>query len=430
MKELNFSKEMFDYLNLSKSRSEELVLLETKAMDIIKSIPKTTNNIIAPEYQAKQLEAIELVNGNEYENKVYEIMMPIDQFFDKLESDNAIKLEEANKRVVRANVIFYIVLLFIGVSVFIFLVSIAKNIITNLNICIKLSSSIAEGNLKVQIDEKLLKHKTEFAMLLHSFKNMSDKLREIISQVLTSSDRISLAATEISNGNNYLSHRTEMQASSLEETASSMEEIASTIKSSADNSVHGNEMMQDSEKSVKEAGSIIEETTNNIELVYEASNKITEITKIIESIASQTNILALNAAVEAARAGEQGRGFAIVAAEVRNLAQTSQTSVKSITELIEDSAEKIKNAAETARKSLAIFQSIEEKISNTSKIMQDISSMAVEQQQGVYQVNTAITQMDTVTQQNASLVQESSAASQALMYQARELVDLMAFFKV
>ena len=321
-------------------------------------------------------------------------------------------------------------LLFIGVSVFIFLVSIAKNIITNLNICIKLSSSIAEGNLKVQIDEKLLKHKTEFAMLLHSFKNMSDKLREIISQVLTSSDRISLAATEISNGNNDLSHRTEMQASSLEETASSMEEIASTIKSSADNSVHGNEMMQDSEKSVKEAGSIIEETTNNIELVYEASNKITEITKIIESIASQTNILALNAAVEAARAGEQGRGFAIVAAEVRNLAQTSQTSVKSITELIEDSAEKIKNAAETARKSLAIFQSIEEKISNTSKIMQDISSMAVEQQQGVYQVNTAITQMDTVTQQNASLVQESSAASQALMYQARELVDLMAFFKV
>ncbi|MEI0749783.1 methyl-accepting chemotaxis protein [Brachyspira pulli] len=416
MKELNFSKEMFDYLNLSKSRSEELVLLETKAMDIIKSIPKTTNNIIAPEYQAKQLEAIELVNGNEYENKVYEIMMPIDQFFDKLESDNAIKLEEANKRVVRANVIFYIVLLFVGVSVFIFLVSIAKNIITNLNICIKLSSSIAEGNLKVQIDEKLLKHKTEFAMLLHSFKNMSDKLREIISQVLTSSDRISLAATEISNGNNDLSHRTEMQASSLEETASSMEEIASTIKSSADNSVHGNEMMQDSEKSVKEAGSIIEETTNNIELVYEASNKISEITKIIESIASQTNILALNAAVEAARAGEQGRGFAIVAAEVRNLAQTSQTSVKSITELIEDSAEKIKNAAETARKSLAIFQSIEEKISNTSKIMQDISSMAVEQQQGVYQVNTAITQMDTVTQQNASLVQESSAASQALMY--------------
>ena len=221
-----------------------------------------------------------------------------------------------------------------------------------------------------------------------------------------------------------------MQASSLEQTASSMEEIASTIKSSADNSLHGNEMMKDSELSVKEAGSIIEETTSNIELVYEASNKITDITKIIEGIASQTNILALNASVEAARAGEQGRAFAIVASEVRNLAQTSQNSVKSITQLIEDPNKKIKTATETARRSLEIFQSIEEKISNTSKIMQDISSMAVEQQQGVYQVNTAITQMDSATQQNAALVQQSSAASQALMYQARELVTLMEFFKV
>ena len=190
------------------------------------------------------------------------------------------------------------------------------------------------------------------------------------------------------------------------------------------------EMMKDSEVSVKEAGNIIEETTSNIELVYEASNKITDITKIIEGIASQTNILALNASVEAARAGEQGKGFAIVASEVRNLAQTSQSSVKNITLLIEDSNKKIKTAAETARKSLEIFRLIEEKITNTSKIMQDISSMAVEQQQGVYQVNTAITQMDSVTQQNASLVQESSAASQELMYQAKELVSLMEFFKV
>ena len=127
------------------------------------------------------------------------------------------------------------------------------------------------------------------------------------------------------------------------------------------------EMMKDSEVSVKEAGNIIEETTSNIELVYEASNKITDITKIIEGIASQTNILALNASVEAARAGEQGKGFAIVASEVRNLAQTSQSSVKNITLLIEDSNKKIKTAAETARKSLEIFRLIEEKITPKTK---------------------------------------------------------------
>ena len=209
------------------------------------------------------MEAIELVNGKEYENKVYEIMEPIDNFFDKLESDNLIKLEEANNKVIKSNIIFYVVLIFVGISVFFFL-----------------ASNISKGNLKLEIDEKLLKQKTEFTELLKSFKNMSDNLRDIISKVLKSSDQISSAATEISNGNNDLSNRTEMQASSLEQTASSMEEIASTIKSSADNSLHGNEMMKDSELSVKEAGSIIEETTSNIELVYEASNKITDITKI------------------------------------------------------------------------------------------------------------------------------------------------------
>ena len=221
-----------------------------------------------------------------------------------------------------------------------------------------------------------------------------------------------------------------MQASHLEETASSMEQIASTIKSSADNSVRGNRMMQDSEKSVQEAGDIIEATTNNIELVFEASNKITDIIKIIENIAFQTNILALNAAVEAARAGEQGKGFAVVASEVRNLAQTSQSSVKDITALIADSNEKIKTATETARKSKEIFMDIEQKIEDTSKIMQDISAMAVEQQAGVDQVNIAVSQMDQSTQQNASLVEEATASSEALMGQARELVELMHFFKV
>lgn len=430
MKDLNFSKEMFDYLDLSKSRSEELVLLETEAMNIIKSIPKNTDNTIPIEYQARQLEAIKIVNGKEYEAKVSQIMKPINDFFDKLENDNNAKLEEANNKVVRANVIFYIMLFFVGISVLAFLISIAKDIISNLNLCVKLFSSISEENLNTNVDEKLLQRKTEFAKLLNSFQNMSDTLRNIITKVLDSSDKISTAATEISEGNDDLANRTELQASSLEETASSMEEIASTIKSSADNSIHGNDMMHDSENSVKEASNIIEETTNNIELVYEASNKITDITKIIESISFQTNILALNAAVEAARAGDQGKGFAVVASEVRNLAQNSQTSVKDITELIEDANEKIKKATESARKSKEIFETIEDKISNTSKIMQDISSMAVEQQQGVDQVNTAIAQMDTVTQQNAALVEQSSAASQSLMYQAKELVSLMSFFKV
>ena len=430
MQELNFSKEMFDYLALSKSRSEALVKLEVKAMDIIKSIPRNPDGSIPEEYKGRQLEAINLVNGKAYEEKVSEIMAPINQFFDRLEADNALKLQKAANEVRNDTILFFIGLFIVGLSVGLFLASLGKLIGKNLRLCVHLASEISNGNLTVKIDESKMTGNSEFASLLGSLHNMVNHLREIISKVLESSREISNAATEIAQGNTDLSSRTELQASHLEETASSMEEIASTIKSSADNSVRGNQMMQDSEKSVQEAGEIIEATTNNIELVFEASNKITDITKIIENIAFQTNILALNAAVEAARAGEQGKGFAVVASEVRNLAQTSQSSVKDITSLIADANDKIKTATETARKSKEIFMDIEQKIEDTSKIMQDISAMAVEQQAGVDQVNIAVSQMDQSTQQNASLVEEATASSEALMGQAKELVELMNFFKV
>ena len=209
-----------------------------------------------------------------------------------------------------------------------------------------------------------------------------------------------------------------------------MEEMASTIKSSAQNSVDGNKVMIDSKNAVKEGGVVIGDTTKMIEDVYAASAKIKDITKVIEDIAFQTNILALNAAVEAARAGDQGRGFAVVASEVRNLAQNSQTSAKNITVLIEDIYEKINKSAEMARHSQDIFNNIELKIEETSHIMNDISQTAVEQEAGVDQVNTAVTKMDSITQQNAALVEQSTAATKSLLDQAKHLEDLVAFFKV
>ncbi|PCG18806.1 methyl-accepting chemotaxis protein [Brachyspira sp. G79] len=430
MKDLNFSKEMFDYLTLSKSRSEELVKLEVQAMEIIKNIPRNPDGSIPDEYKARQLEAIELVNGKVYEESVSQIMTPINQFFDKLDSDNNLNLQNAAREVKRDTILFFVFLFIVGFSVVAFLASLGRKVGKNLRLCVSLASEISQGNLTVKIDSSKYKGNSEFDSLLRSFDDMVSHLREIITRVLESSREISEAATEIAQGNTDLSSRTETQASHLEETASSMEQIASTIKSSADNSLRGNQMMQDSEKSVQEAGEIIEATTNNIELVFEASNKITDITKIIENIAFQTNILALNAAVEAARAGEQGKGFAVVASEVRNLAQTSQSSVKDITSLIADSNDKIRIATETARKSKEIFMDIEQKIEDTSKIMQDISAMAVEQQAGVDQVNMAVSQMDQSTQQNATLVEQATASSEALMGQAKELVDLMHFFKV
>ena len=287
---------------------------------------------------------------------------------------------------------------------------------------------MAEGNF--MFASKLDKRDDEIGELSHSFDTMRNRFVEVISEVLAASSEIANAANELHKGSEDLAQRTEYQASSLEETASSMEEMASTIKSSAQNSVDGNKVMIDSKNAVEEGGIVIANTTKMIEEVYESSAKIKDIIKVIENIAFQTNILALNASVEAARAGDQGRGFAVVASEVRNLAQNSQSSAKDITTLIDDIYEKINKSAEMARHSQEIFNNIEMKIEETSKIMNDISQTAIEQESGVDQVNTAVTKMDNITQQNAALVEQSTAASRSLLDQANHLEDIMSFFKV
>ena len=253
-----------------------------------------------------------------------------------------------------------------------------RSITNPLQKIIQISKEISKGDLTNT--EQTIHRKDELGELADSFTIMRQELVDIIIRVRDSVEKITNSAHELSQGSNDLSHRTESQAASLEETASSMEEMASTIKSSTDQSVQGNRMMVESRQSIESAGDIILETTRNIEEVYEASTKIKDITNIIENIAFQTNILALNAAAEAARAGDQGKGFAVVASEVRNLAQTTQSSVKDITNLVDNAYDKINKATDSARTSQEIFNDLRVKIDETARIMQDISSTAVEQQ--------------------------------------------------
>ncbi|KLI34909.1 methyl-accepting chemotaxis protein [Brachyspira hyodysenteriae] len=317
---------------------------------------------------------------------------------------------------------FFIILACFVVALYI------KTITKPLNSLVLFAKEISQGNLISK--QQNINRDDELGMLANSFFNMRDVLLDIIMKVRVSADEITNSARALSKDSEDLSRRTDSQASSLQETASSMEEMASTIISSTNKSVDGNKMMINSKASIEHAGSIILDTVQNIEEVNEASTKIKNITKIIEDIAFQTNILALNAAVEAARAGDQGKGFAVVASEVRNLAQTTQSSVKDITNLVDSAYEKIIKATESARESQEIFKDIQDKIDVTSKIMDDISTTALEQQSGVQQVNKAITDMDAVTQQNAALVEHTSASSSSLLNQAEELVNAMSFFKV
>ncbi|WP_416487411.1 methyl-accepting chemotaxis protein [Brachyspira hyodysenteriae] len=302
-----------------------------------------------------------------------------------------------------------------------------KSLISPLKVLVEEAEEMSRGEF---ILRKFKFKRNEIGDIAYSFKNMRDAMVKIINEVNETSEKINNAASSLAQGSDDLSARTDAQASSLEETASAIEEMASTIKSSADHSVEGNDMMIASKKAVENGASVITETTRNIEEVYESSEKIKSITKTIEDIAFQTNILALNASVEAARAGDQGRGFAVVASEVRNLAQNSQSSAKDITLLIENIYEKINKSAETARESQAIFNDIQSKIDGTAKIMQEISTTAIEQQTGVDQVNIAVSKIDGITQQNAALVDETTNYARELLEQSENLKSIMTFFKM
>ncbi|MCZ9941632.1 methyl-accepting chemotaxis protein [Brachyspira hyodysenteriae] len=321
-------------------------------------------------------------------------------------------------------IISLIAIVIISVFISMFIMSITKP----LHLLVGVAKEIAEGDLRTT--KQKIKRKDELGELSDAFVAMRKKLVDTIVTVEESANNITMAAKELSEQNTDLAHRTESQAASIEQTSASMTEISSTIRDSAEHSINGSKMILDSKSSVENAGNIISETTTNIEEVHDASSKIKDITKIIEDIAFQTNILALNASVEAARAGEQGKGFAVVAAEVRNLAQTTQTSVKSITDLIENVYDKIDKATGTARESQEIFIEIQNKIDDASKIMEGISNSAIEQQNGIDQVKVAIAEMDSTTQKNAALVEEATASAELLFAQSKELMDAIHLFKL
>jgi methyl-accepting chemotaxis protein len=311
--------------------------------------------------------------------------------------------------------------------IFAFAWLVARRIKRALDKAIGVAEQIAAGDLTVTIT---LDSKDETGQLLESLKDMNSGLAKIVGEVRNGADSIATATEQIAAGNADLSQRTEEQASALEETASSMEELTSTVKQNADNAQQANQLAINASGVAVKGGEVINKVVRTMESITDSSRKISDIIGVIDGIAFQTNILALNAAVEAARAGEQGRGFAVVAAEVRSLAQRSAAAAKEIKSLIEDSVGKVQDGSRLVEEAGQTTQEIVTSIKRVTDIMAEISAASLEQSSGIEQVNIAITQMDDVTQQNASLVEQAAAAAESLEDQALQLVQVVTRFKL
>jgi methyl-accepting chemotaxis protein len=282
-----------------------------------------------------------------------------------------------------------------------------------------LSEAAADGRVTVRADAN--QHQGDFRKIVEGFNATLETIVKPIIVVKQSAEAISTATKEIANGNVDLSQRTEEQASSLEETASSMEQLASSVKQNAENANQANQLATSASSIAVKGGEVVAQVVTTMTAINESAHKIEAIISVIDGIAFQTNILALNAAVEAARAGEQGRGFAVVAGEVRSLAQRSASAAKEIKELIQDSVDKTTAGTHLVENAGQTMIELVGSVKKVSDIISEIATASVEQSLGIGQVNTAMTQMDEVTQQNAALVEQAAAAAESLMEQVEEL---------
>jgi methyl-accepting chemotaxis protein len=286
--------------------------------------------------------------------------------------------------------------------------------------------SLADGNLNRKITADF---QGSYARLKEDINNTIDKLVDVVTNIRDSAASVKSGAAEISSGNTNLRQRTEEQAASLEETSAAMEQITTTVQHNASNAIQANTLARGARESAENGGDVVNKAISAMQAINESSNKINDIISVIDEIAFQTNLLALNAAVEAARAGDQGRGFAVVADEVRNLAGRSATAAKEIKELIKDSNEKVREGSRLVNKSGVTLGEIVTAVKKVNDIVAEISTASEEQATGLDEINRAVGEMDEMTQQNAALVEQAAAASEALGHQAETLEALIGFFQ-
>ena len=417
--------ELMEYLNQSVSDDKSVAILRDIGdirRDFLGSANKLSSLVSAGNTDAAAEEYFNVtrVTQAKYTSKVHEF---IDIQDDKMTSS----AREVGDSYKNALMVLATIIIISALAGLIIASLITRSVTQPLQEALGVAENVAKGDLTSEI---YTERKDETGQLLSALNNMNSSLRQIVSQVRDGAETISSAASQIAAGNQDLSARTEEQASSLEETASSMEQLTSTIRNTADNTTQATDLAASASETVKKSGAMMETVTQEMRGIRDSSQRMAEIIGVIDGIAFQTNILALNAAVEAARAGEQGRGFAVVASEVRALAQRSATAAKEIKELIDDSFKKVQDGMGLVEETGVTMNSLVMNVQGVTGIISEIAQASREQSDGINQINLAVGQIDTTTQQNAALVEESAAAALSLQDQANSLARTVSVFNL
>ena len=304
---------------------------------------------------------------------------------------------------------------------------IARSITVPIGRAVSALGRVAEGDLAFDIP---VRGRDETAELMSSMRRMQEQLRRIASGVRDNAEQVATASQQIAEGNQDLSARTEEQASAVQQTASSMLQLGTTVSHTTDSAREADALAQNASAVVARAGGLVQEMVQTMQGINQSSRRIGDIISVIDGIAFQTNILALNAAVEAARAGEQGRGFAVVASEVRSLAQRSAEAAREIKGLITDSVKRVETGASQVDAVGTTMREVVESIQRVASLIGGITQATGQQRQGIEQIGTAVHEIESTTQHNAALVEESAAAAQSLSEQARHLLELTSVFRL
>ena len=436
---------LFDQSVGSRQRAAEFVKEANAHILSYLAVPKSDEGVrrakdVEDTYQAfvqtvdAQINALAAQNLSEYDKASLGASQSIAAFeramrlyFERTTAVSTDELEQAEQR-------YSTSLLMTGALVGLALVLLAicanfvvRGVVRPLNEVTALFDRIATGDLTIHVASRST---NEIGLLMAALGRMRDSLMRTIGQVRQAAIEVDMGSGEIASGNTDLSARTEQQAASLQETAASMEELYSTVRQNADSAQQADQLAEQSRAVAQRGGETVDLVVQTMNEISSSSEKVAEIVSVIDSIAFQTNILALNAAVEAARAGEQGKGFAVVASEVRTLAQRSAQAAREIKQLIDESLEKVSAGSTQAKEAGVTMAEVVASVGRVTDIMGEINAASEEQVSGIHQVNVAVSQMDTVTQQNAALVEQAAAATTALNEQAHRLVEAVAVFKI